>query len=241
MLIETDKEGIIIKADSLGSLEALTFLLKNKNMPIRKASIGNISKKDIGDAESNYDRDPLLSVILGFNVKNDVPVPEHVKIILSDVIYKIIEDFEQWQADEKKRQEAGELDNLIRACKMEVMRGYVFRQNNPAILGVEIVAGALKTNTPLMKQEGKELTRVKSMQAEQENIEKAERGKQVAVSLPGITVGRQISEGDILYSAIPEEHYRKMKELKKYLKADEIVVLKEIALIMRKNNPVWGV
>src|SRR5690606_20489955 len=43
--IDTDKQGIIIKADTLGSLEALTKLLKEKDVPIRKATIGNITKK----------------------------------------------------------------------------------------------------------------------------------------------------------------------------------------------------
>jgi translation initiation factor 5B len=132
VLVETKKAGIIIKADSLGSLEALTHLLREKNIPIRKASIGKITKKDLSDAESNYDEDPLMSVILGFNVQSE-KAPEHVKIITSDIIYKIIEGFEKWQDEEKKRQEAGELDTLVRPCKLEVMRGYVFRQNNPAI------------------------------------------------------------------------------------------------------------
>src|SRR3989344_7784836 len=45
VLTETDKEGIIIKADSLGSLEALAKLLKESNILINKASIGSISKK----------------------------------------------------------------------------------------------------------------------------------------------------------------------------------------------------
>ena len=240
VLIETEKNGIIIKADSLGSLEALTHLLQEKNIPIRKGSIGNIIKKDMSDAESNYEEDPLLAVILGFNVKTEAEAPEHVKVITSDIIYKIIENFEKWQEEEKKRQEAGELDTLVRGVKIEIMRGYVFRQNNPAIVGVDVLAGILKTNTPLMK-DGRELTKVKSMQHEQENIEKAERGKQVAVSLPGVTIGRQIHEGDILYSCIPEKDFRKIKGLKKYLKQGEIEVLKEIASIMRKDNPTWGI
>lgn len=242
VLIETDKEGIVIKADTLGSLEALVKLLKEKNITIRKASIGNISKKDITDAESNYEADPLKAVILGFNVSvaSDTVVPKKVKIITSDVIYKIIEDFEEWEKEEKKRQEAKELDKLVRPCKIELMKNYVFRQSNPAIIGVDVLAGTLKTGTPLMK-DGKELTRVKAIQHEKENLEKTEKGKQVAVSMENVTVGRQINESDILYSAIPEEDFRKMKKLKKYLSPDEIETIKEIAQIMRKDNTVWGI
>jgi len=240
VLIQTDKEGIVVKADSLGSLEALDKLLKEKDIQIKKASIGNITKKDISDAEANYEKDPLKSVILGFNVTSELE-PENVKIISNNVIYKLIEDFEKWQVEERRKIEAKELDELVTPCKFQIMKGYVFRQNNPAVVGSDVLAGTIKIGTPLMKEDGKDITEVKSMQAEQENIEKAERGKQVAVSMEGVTVGRQINEGEILYSAIPEDHFRKLKKLKKYLTEEEKAILKEVAQIKRKANPVWGV
>jgi len=243
VLIETDKQGIVIKADTLGSLEALTQLLKEKGIKIRSASIGNISKKDISDAESNYEKNPLDSVILGFNVSLclDVAKKDTVEIILNNVIYKLIEDFEKWQEHEKKFIEAREIEALVRPCKIEFLKNYVFRQNNPAVFGVDILIGVLKTNNSLMKVEGKVLGSVKGIQSENESVNRAEKGKQVAISMDHVTVGRQINEGDILYSAIPEEDFRKMKKLTKYLSRDEIILLKEIAEIMRKNNPVWGI
>lgn len=243
VIIETDRQGIVIKADSLGSLEALTKLLKEKNIEIKKASIGSMSKKDISDAEINYEKEPLQSAILGFNVglMPDVKVPQNVKVISSDIIYKIIEDFEKWQEEERKRLEGKEIEFLTRPCKIKLLKGYVFRQNNPAVVGVEVLAGTLKSGTQLMKSDGVILTEAKSIQQEQETIEKAERGKQVAVSMPNITIGRQLHEEDILYSVISEEHFRKFKEFKKYLSHEEINVLKEIAEIMRNKNPMWGV
>lgn len=242
VIIETDKQGIVIKADSLGSLEALVKILKEKNIEIKKASIGNISKKDISDAEANYEKDKLQSVVIGFNVElmPDVKVG-NVKVLCNNIIYKLTEDFEAWQEEERKRLEAKDIEGLCRPCKIQVMKGYVFRQNNPAIVGVDILAGTLKVGTPLMKEDGIAITEAKSIQHEQENIEKAEKGKQVAASLPNVTVGRQIREEDILYSAIPEEHFRKLKEFKKYLSQEEISILKEIAEIMRASNPMWGI
>ena len=242
VLIETEKEGIIIKADSLGSLEALIKLLKEQNIPIRKATLGDISKKDLSDAESIYEKDPLKAVILGFNVADTSKIClENVKVIRSDVIYKIIEDFEKWQKEMTKKQQEKELEQLVKPCKMQIMKGYVFRQNNPAVVGVDILSGILNTSTPIMKKDGQVLTTVNSMQHEQKNIDKAEKGKQVAVSLPKVTVGRQIHEEDILYSAVPEEDFRKFKEFKKLLSPEEKGLLKEIAEIKRKNNPVWGI
>lgn len=242
VLIETDAQGIVIKADSLGSLEAMLKLLKEKNIQVKKASIGNISKKDISDASTSYEKDPLHSAILGFNVQlmPDVSV-NNVKVITNNVIYKLIEDFEKYQENEKKRIEGKEIEFLVRPCKLQIMKGYVFRQNNPAVVGVDILAGNLKVAVPLMKKDGKTITEVKSMQHDQENVETAERGKQVAVSLPKVTVGRQINENDIFYSAIPEEDFRKLKGLKNHLSEEEKQILKEIAEIMREKNPMWGI
>lgn len=241
VIIQTDKEGIIIKADTIGSLEALNRLLKEKNIQIKKVSVGNINKKDISDAEVNYEKDPLKAVILGFNVSSEVKETRNVKVILNDVIYKLIEELEKWQVEEKRRLEAKELEELVMPCKFQIMKGYVFRQNNPAVVGVDVLGGTVEVGTPLMKEDGREITEVKSMQVDQENIEKAERGKQVAISMEGVTVGRQINEGEILYSAIPENDFRKLKELKKYLREEEKEILKEIAKIKRKNNPLWGI
>ena len=243
VIIETDREGIVIKADSLGSLEALTKMLKEKNIRIKRASIGSISKKDISDAEVSHEKNPLESAVLGFNVDlmPDVKVHQNVKVLSSNIIYKIIEDFEKWQQDEKKKFEGKEMEYLVRPCKIKILRGFVFRQNNPAVVGVEVLAGALKAGVQLMKKDGSPITEAKSMQHEQETIENAEKGKQIAVSLPDVTVGRQVHEDDVLYSAVPEEHFRKYKEFKKLLSQEEIGLLKEIAEIMRKQNPMWGI
>ncbi|MBI1971077.1 translation initiation factor IF-2 [Candidatus Woesearchaeota archaeon] len=243
IIIETDDEGIVIKADNIGSLEALTKLLQEKGAAIRKAGLGDVTKKDLTDAESNWEKDPLKSVILCFNVHRPPDLPENkkVKIIEGDIIYRIIDDFGQWQAEHARQRESMELGTLVRPCKIQILQGYVFRQNNPAVVGCEIIAGTARTGIPLMNEEGKDLTKIKGMQLDKENVGEAERGKKLAVSMDHVSVGRQIHEGDTLYSAVPEEHFRKMKDLKKYLKPDEIEVIKEIAKIKRKENPVWGI
>jgi|TARA_B100001964_G_C14261006_1_gene615533 translation initiation factor 5B len=242
VIIETDAQGIVIKADSLGSLEALLKLLKEKNIEVKKASIGNITKKDVSDASISYEQDPLHAAILGFNIEIPPYIKEkNVKILTNNIIYKLIEDFEKYQQEEKKRLEGKKIEFLVRPCKLQIMKGYIFRQNNPAVVGMDILAGNLKVGAPLMKSDGIAMTEAKSIQHDKETIEEAEKGKQVAVSLPKVTVGRQINEGDILYSAVPEEDFKKLKELKKYLSEEEKEILKEIAQIMRAKNPVWGI
>jgi len=242
VLIETDAEGIIIKADTLGSLEALVKLLKDKDISIRLAGVGNISKKDISEAESNFEKDPFSSVVLGFNVADESGYAgKNVKIILSNIIYKLIDDFEEWRNEAKKSLESRELDTLVRPAKVEILKGYVFRQSNPAIIGVEVSRGKIKTGMPVMNAEGKTISEIKSIQHMKDSLSEAEKGMQVAISLPSVTVGRQIKEGDIIYSAVSDAHFKKMKELKQYLSKDEVEVLKEIAIIMRKDNSTWGV
>jgi translation initiation factor 5B len=242
VLIETDKEGIVIKADTIGSLEAIIKLLKDKNIKIRKASVGNITKKDITDAESNYENEPTESVILGFNVLNESGIKnDKVKIITSNIIYKLIEDYDSWKEQETKKIEQKELEGLTRPCKIEYLANYTFRANNPAIIGIEVLTGQLKTGINIMKSDGKILTHIKELQKNKESVNILEKKEQAAASLPGVTVGRQISEGEIFYSAIPETDFRKLKTLTKYLSKEETTLLKEIAEIMRKDNPVWGI
>ena len=129
---------------------------------------------------------------------------------------------------------------MVRPCKLEVLKNYTFRQNNPAVVGVDVIEGILKVDMPVMK-DGKKLTEIKSIRQEKDNLTRVEKGKQVAISMDKVTIGRQINEGDILFSAIPEEDFRKLKNLTKHLSKPEIELLKEIAAIMRKGNPVWGV
>ena len=245
VMIETDKEGIIIKADAIGSLEALTTLLREKGISIRKAKIGKISKKDIIDAEAN-ENDSFARVILGFNI--DV-MPDAVsylnesgvKVISSNIIYKIIEDYEKWLTEEKKRIELEGLEKLGRGAKLLIMPNHTFRQSGPAIVGIDITAGMLKTNTQLMKADGVPITRVKSLKNGEDNVSEAKAGTQLALAMDGITIGRQVHEKDVMYSFISEEDFKKLKEYKDYLSNDEKEVLKEIAEIMRNNNPTWGI
>ncbi|MBT4334410.1 translation initiation factor IF-2 [archaeon] len=238
VMIETDQDGIIIKADTLGSLEALVNLLKNIDIKIKKAAVGPINKKDIVTAESG--KDPLNRVILGFNVDVLAKPEENAKLITNKIIYKIIEDLEKWLVDEKNRIEASELEGLVKPLKVEILKNHTFRQSHPAVVGVEILAGNLKTNTPVTI-DGKKLGMIKEIQLEGKNVSEAKEGKQVAASLPKLTVGRQIKEGDILYSDIPQDDFKKIKTLQKYLNRKEVETLKELAELKRKENPVWGI
>ncbi len=239
VLLETDDEGVIVKADSLGSLEALLRLLKEHGVAVKKAGVGPISKGDIAAAEASSSVNPFHAVILGFNI----PQPEKppVKVFTNAIIYALIDDYKAWVEGEKINRKKSERDKLPFPAKIALMRGHVFRQNNPAVVGVEVQLGSLKAGVRMMKKDGVALTTIKGIQKEQETVEAAERNQQVAVSLTDVTIGRQLMEADTLYTYIDEKEFRALKDIKDQLKEDEKDVLREIALIMREKNPVWGV
>jgi len=237
VVIETDEEGVVIKADSLGSLEALSGMLRQEGIQVKKASVGEITKKDIADASS--DPEEPNKVILGFNIK-EIETDE-VKIIISPIIYKIIETLKAWKEAEKKRQEKEELEKLTKPAKIRILQGCIFRQNNPAVVGVEILGGKLRKDVELIKMDGSNAGYIKGMQLNQKEVDEAKRGDQVAISLPGITAGRQIKEEDVLIVDVPERDFKALKLSKKFLTEEDIELLKEFAELKRKENPVWGI
>ncbi|MCK4568083.1 MAG: translation initiation factor IF-2, partial [Candidatus Thorarchaeota archaeon] len=57
--IQTDKSGIIVKTDTLGSLEAVTQFLQERDVSVRAADVGPVVKRDIVEAQASGDGDPL--------------------------------------------------------------------------------------------------------------------------------------------------------------------------------------
>jgi len=137
-LIETDKDGIIIKADTIGSLEALTNMLREHKIPVRKASIGNLTKKDVAEAEANFETDKFSAVILGFNITASDEIKamsERVHIFTHDVIYSLVDAFEKWKLEQEEKEKTKELDTVVRPCKIKIMENYVevMKQFNVAL------------------------------------------------------------------------------------------------------------
>ncbi len=237
-VVELDEEGILIKADSLGSLEALIMLLRKEGFKIREVGIGNITKANVINSKSS--KEPLQEIILGFNVSVEEGVEQDVKILLNDVIYRLIEDYKKWQEEKKRELERASMAELAMPCKIQVLR-YVFRQSKPAIFGVSVLRGRLKQGITMMNSAGRRIDRVNAIQSENKSVSEVSKGKDVAVSMEDVTFGRQIHEGDILYSDLSEDSFLKLKENKRFLSADEISVLQEIAEIKRREKATWGI
>jgi len=244
--LKTDKQGIIIKADSLGSLEALITLLKQEKIQIINAGIGKINKKDFISAETNLREDPINATILGFNVNLDDEVKplmkgSKIRIIRNEVIYRLIEDLTKFQEETRDRLKKEKLTQLTSLCKLKILHQFIFRNSNPAVFGVNIEAGKLTPRTPLIDPDGKQIAKVKGIQEQNQSVDLAEQGKEIAISLPGTMFDRVLADTDYLYSDLTENQFKKFKENKDLLTKEEIQTLQKIAQIKRKEKVTWGV
>lgn len=242
--IDTEQEGVILKADTIGSLEALVGELKAKSISIHMADVGPISRRDVIRAASI--KDPLFAAILAFNVEilpdaiSEVQ-KTNVPVFSSNIIYSIIEDYEAWVEAQKMKMEQERLEAVIRPGAVRLLPDCVFRQSKPAIVGVQVIGGVIRTQTNLMREDGANVGAIKGIQAHNENVGSATVGQEVAISIDGPTVGRQIHEGDILYVNIPEKHSRIVEvELMPKLAEDEREVFESFLEIKRKKEPFWG-
>ncbi|PSP45304.1 translation initiation factor IF-2 [Halobacteriales archaeon QH_6_66_25] len=245
--VETDEDGLTVKADTLGSLEALASTLAEEEIPIMRAEVGDVASRDVRMAETA--NTPQRQSILAFNVDvlddaRDLAEQEGVEIFEHDVIYRLIEEYEEHVAAIEEAQQEQVLENITRPARFEILPDHTFRQSDPAVVGVEVRGGLLKRNSRVVLFDDSEPERVgmlKSIQDEGEDIDEARTGERVAVSIDGPTVGRQITEGDELWVEIPEKHAKILEqELAEDISADEREVLSMYLDEHRQRDPFWG-
>lgn len=244
--IKTERSGIVLKTDTLGSLEAVTEELSRHGVQIRLADIGDVSKRDVIEAEATSEEDRLLATVLAFNVKILPDAEEEAKIFgipifRSDIIYHMIQDYLGWSEEQRAAGVKAELEILVRPCKAKVLPGFIFRRSKPAVVGVEIITGRLKPKWPLIAGSGKKLGDVQRIQDKGNDLQEAVVGMQVAVSIEDAVVGRNIGEGEILYADVPERHLKTLvTKFPGELTEGDQETIKELIQLKRRENPVWG-
>jgi len=239
--VDLADEGIIVRGDAIGSLEAFAFECKKTDLLIRKIDIGSVTRKDV--VEASHFKNPLHQVIFAFNVSvNDDARSEAlslgVKIFENDVMYRLLEDYKNWCEERKKELEVERRLEVVFPGKIIIMRDHVFRVSKPAIVGVRVLAGRIRPGQGLLKLDGKAVGRIKSLRSGEEVLKEAVAGQEIAVAIDEPTVGRQIDVEDVLLVDVPESH---VAELAKFgLKSDELEVLEQLRQIKRKERPFWG-
>lgn len=245
--IDTQEMGVLVKADTLGSLEALVNMLKNLKIPIRTADIGDVSRRDVVNASIVKKENPLHGVIIAFNVKvlpsaGEEMKNSEVKIFKADVIYKLTEDYEEWLKAEEERKREKWQEAIIRPGKIRIIPKLVFRYSKPAIAGIEVLGGTVKKDYSLMREDGSPVGKVESIEDKGDNLKSASKGQKVAMAIKEAMFGRDFDEGEILYINIPEKHYKILEsELRGKLSEDELDILREIEDIKRKEDAHWGI
>ncbi len=245
--IRADIDGVVVKADALGSLEALEGQLRARKIPIRRADIGDVTRRDVAEAVAVSEHDPLLAVILAFNVgvlshAREEAKEQGISVIEEKIIYRLLDDYQKWA--EKRREEIRmkQLEGFTRPGKFALKPGYVFRRSKPAIVGVDVLGGILRPKFPVMRKDGCRVGIIREIQREQETVSEAKAGDELAVSMEGPIIGRHINEGDVLYVDVPRGQVITLKrDLKDMLSGDELVVLDEIIAIKQRKDPTYGV
>jgi translation initiation factor 5B len=235
------ENGVWLKADTLGALEAMVFECQEGGIPIKGASVGAVTRRDVMLMRTV--RDPTCRAILAFNV----PVlPEaqkaieggDVQVIPGEVMYRILEEFRTWQERRRAELEQEKRRSIAYPAKFQVLPGFVFRASKPAIVGVRVLAGTLRPPCRLIKPDGSDGGTLRSLQAEGKTIKEATEGQEVAAAIDGLVVGRSVKPGDVLLVSLTEDAARTLRG--ENLTPAERSVLEEVIRIRRQTQPFWG-
>ena len=237
-----DEKGIIVKADAIGSLEAMVFELKKLEVPLAKVEVGDISSREVKEASTNSD--PLRRVILAFNVKilpdaKDQLACTDVTVLDGNIIYKILENYLEWHKKKKQAVDTDKRLDFAHPGMFKILPDCIFRISKPAVVGIRILAGRVRVGQNVLRQDGEVVGHIKSVQKDKATLKEAKMGEEVAISIEGPTVGRQIKGEDVLYVDLQECN---VKELYKCdLSSDELDVLEKVCQIKRKSDRMsWG-
>ena len=247
--IDTDSSGIILKTDTLGSLEAIVDYLRREKIKIRKADVGYVSKRDVVDAAIVKDTDPLSGVILAFNTKILPDAAEEasrqdITIYQNNIIYGLIDEYVTWFKQRSEELKSGELDKIMKSGKVEFLPQFIFHRSNPAVIGVRVLTGSIKPKASLIDATGKVIGVINQIQDKGESLPRAIRGQEIAISIKGAVVGRTIKEepNQVFYVNLPEFDFKLLKtKFKDELTTEDKDTLEELAKIKRQEKKFWGI
>lgn len=246
IVTDTNTNGIILRCDTIGSLEAIRDMLKKANVPIQKADIGHITRRDILAAAAVKEKNRYLGVVLGFNTKileeaKREAQERTIPIFSENIIYNLVRSYTEWVEYQKEHEDSILFNEIPPICKFQFMKGFVFRRNYPAVFGAEVQIGKLRQKVNVLNEEGKKIGTIHQIQENGKPIEEAGKGEQVAVSIKEISIGRQVNEGDIFYTDLGSKEAKLLLERFYYrLAQEEKDILNRIVSIKRRNDPSYA-
>ncbi len=246
VFIDTQTNGVILKCDTIGSLEAIIEMLRRQQIPVAKADIGHVNRRDVMEAKAIKENDRHLGVILAFNVKTLPDAQEeaensHLKIFNDQVIYSLLDNYTLWVDDDTANEENAVFAELPPICKFTFLKGYIFRNSNPAVFGIKVDVGTVKQKMSIMTKEGKKIGKIHQLQDGKKSIDTATQGQEIACSIQDVTIGRQIVEEDVFYT-MPNSREAKsiLEKFMHKLTPEQQTVFNEIIALQRAKDPSYG-
>lgn len=150
--VEKTGRGVSVQASTLGSLEALLDFLKDCKIPVANVQIGPVSKRDIMQCGVMLEKSPDYAVMLCFDVKVEKEAAAYaeengIKVFTADIIYHLFDAFTKHMDEvlEKKKEDSKML--AVFPCVLRPVA--IFNKTSPIVVGVDVVEGSLKLNTPI--------------------------------------------------------------------------------------------
>ena len=241
--VETSEDGVVVKADTVGSVEAVAKALDDAGVPIMTASEGAVSRRDIVDAETANEQEHRAVIAFNVDVLDDAREYADealVELFEGDVIYRLVEEYEEWVESMEEERAENVLESVVLPAKFRVMHDHVFRQSDPAVVGARVLSGTLERNVSVERM-GENVGVVQGIQSQGEDIDEAGQGEEVSVAIDGPTVGRDLKEGDVLYTSVPEKHAKALEqEFDDLLDDPTREALEEYLEEKRQVDPFWA-
>lgn len=225
--VEKSGRGVTVQASTLGSLEALLDFLKDCKIPVANVGIGPVYKRDVMQCGVMLEKSPDYAVMLCFDVKVDKEAQQYaeengIRIFTADIIYHLFDNFTKHMDEQLEKKKEESKMHAVFPCVLKPVA--VFNKTNPIVVGVDVVDGNLKLNTPIAAVKtnatgGREVIaigRVTSIERDHKQIPVCKKGQpSVAVKIEmnnQPTYGRQLEETDTLYSLISRRSIDTLKE-----------------------------
>ena len=188
----------------------------------------------------------MLFRSLAFNVKTLPDAQEeaensHLKIFNDQVIYSLLDNYTLWVDDDTANEENAVFAELPPICKFTFLKGYIFRNSNPAVFGIKVDVGTVKQKMSIMTKEGKKIGKIHQLQDGKKSIDTATQGQEIACSIQDVTIGRQIVEEDVFYT-MPNSREAKsiLEKFMHKLTPEQQTVFNEIIALQRAKDPSYG-
>ena len=246
VFVDTMSNGVVVKCDTIGSLEAVMEMLRRSQVPIAKADIGPVNRRDVVGAETIKEKDRHLGVVLAFNVRvlpdaREKADESRIRIFEDKIIYSLIDGYNAWVEEDTAHEDDAIFAELTPISKFTFMKGFAFRNSNPAVFGITVDAGMLRQKISFMDGHGRRIGVIHQLQLDGKNVESARKGDEVACSVQNAVIGKQLFEDDVYYT-LPRSHEAKML-LAKYmyrLNQEEQETLRVIVEIQRSKDPAYA-